>query len=178
MAVLAPPLTTTAEELDEMLDILDEALTEVLSPSDRDAAAAPRVTGTRSAREIVGQDGPIRVDEDGVLWIEGRAAPELAEEYGTPLYVTSEAQIRANVRRLRDAFEARWPQRDAALFATKSNANLAIRRVLVEEGVGGDCFGLGELTLSLRAGVARRAARAERQQQAAGGAARRASRQA
>jgi adenosylmethionine-8-amino-7-oxononanoate aminotransferase len=32
MAVLAPPLTTTAEELDEMLDILDEALREVLSP--------------------------------------------------------------------------------------------------------------------------------------------------
>jgi adenosylmethionine-8-amino-7-oxononanoate aminotransferase len=32
MAVLAPPLTTTADELDEMLDILDEALTEVLAP--------------------------------------------------------------------------------------------------------------------------------------------------
>jgi adenosylmethionine-8-amino-7-oxononanoate aminotransferase len=32
MAVLAPPLTTTAEELDEMLGILEEALTEVLSP--------------------------------------------------------------------------------------------------------------------------------------------------
>lgn len=106
----------------------------------------------RSAREIVGHDGPIRVDEDGLLWIEGRAAPELAEEYGTPLYVTSEAQVRANVRRLRRAFEARWPQ-VTLLFATKSNANLAIRRVLVDEGVGGDCFGLGELTLSLRAGV-------------------------
>ena len=110
------------------------------------------MTRRRSARDIVGQDGPIRVDEDGVLWIEGRAAPELAEEYGTPLYVTSEAQIRANVRRLREAFEARWPQ-VTLLFATKSNANLAIRRVLLEEGVGGDCFGLGELTLSLRAGV-------------------------
>jgi diaminopimelate decarboxylase len=107
----------------------------------------------RSAREIVGRDGPIRVDEDGTLWVEGRAAPELADAYGTPLYVTSEAQIRANVRRLRQAFEARWP-RVTLLFATKSNANLAIRRVLVEEGVGGDCFGLGELTLSLRAGVA------------------------
>lgn len=106
----------------------------------------------RSAREIVGQDGPIRVDEDGLLWIEGRAAPELAEEYGTPLYVTSEAQIRANVRRLRQAFEARWP-RVTLLYATKANANLAIRRLLVEEEVGGDCFGLGELTLSLRAGV-------------------------
>jgi len=110
------------------------------------------VTG-RSGREIVGQEGPIRVGEDGVLWIEGRAALQLAVEYGTPLYVTSEAQIRANVRRLRKAFEARWP-RVTLLFATKSNANLAIRRVLVEEGVGGDCFGLGELTLSLRAGVA------------------------
>jgi adenosylmethionine-8-amino-7-oxononanoate aminotransferase len=32
MAVLAPPLTTTAEELDELLDIVGEALTEVLSP--------------------------------------------------------------------------------------------------------------------------------------------------
>jgi diaminopimelate decarboxylase len=110
------------------------------------------VTG-RSALEVVGRDGPIRVGEDGVLWIEGRAAPALAEEYGTPLYVTSETQIRANVRRLRGAFEARWP-RVTLLFATKSNANLAIRRVLVEEGVGGDCFGLGELTMSLRAGVA------------------------
>lgn len=32
MAVLAPPLTTTAEQLDEMLDILDAALAEVLTP--------------------------------------------------------------------------------------------------------------------------------------------------
>ena len=32
MAVLAPPLTTTEAELDELLDIFDEALTEVLTP--------------------------------------------------------------------------------------------------------------------------------------------------
>ena len=32
MAVLAPPLTTTAAELDELLDIFDEAMTEVLTP--------------------------------------------------------------------------------------------------------------------------------------------------
>jgi diaminopimelate decarboxylase len=119
------------------------------------SSAAPR-DGTsqrhRSARDIVGADGPIRVDEEGLLRIEGRTAAELAEKYGTPLYVTSEALIRANVRRLRAAFETRWP-RVTLLFATKSNANLAIRRVLVEEGVGGDCFGLGELTLSLEAGV-------------------------
>ena len=33
MAVLAPPLTITAAELDELLDILEEALTEVLAAS-------------------------------------------------------------------------------------------------------------------------------------------------
>ena len=32
MAVLAPPLTTTSQELDEMLDIFEEAVTEVLTP--------------------------------------------------------------------------------------------------------------------------------------------------
>ena len=106
----------------------------------------------RSARQIVGGDGPIRIDEDGVLRVEDHAAPALAGEYGTPLFVTSEAQIRENVRRLRAAFEERWP-RMTLLYATKANANLAIRRILVEEGVGGDCFGLGELTVSLRAGV-------------------------
>ena len=110
------------------------------------------MTGRDARRDIVGQDGPIRVDDDGAALDRGPGGAELAEEYGTPLYVTSEAQIRANVRRLRQAFEARWP-RVTLLFATKSNANLAIRRVLLEEGVGGDCFGLGELTLSLRAGV-------------------------
>ena len=106
----------------------------------------------RSARQIVGGDGPIQIDEDGVLRVENHAVPALAGEHGTPLFVTSEAQIRENVRRLRAAFEERWP-RMTLLYATKANANLAIRRILVEEGVGGDCFGLGELTVSLRAGV-------------------------
>ena len=41
MAVLAPPLTTTADELDELLDIFDEAVTEVLTP----LAATPQPAG-------------------------------------------------------------------------------------------------------------------------------------
>jgi adenosylmethionine-8-amino-7-oxononanoate aminotransferase len=32
MAVLAPPLTITAAELDELLDIFEEAVTEVVGP--------------------------------------------------------------------------------------------------------------------------------------------------
>jgi 4-aminobutyrate aminotransferase-like enzyme len=32
MTVLAPPLTITAEELDELLDLFEEAVAEVVSP--------------------------------------------------------------------------------------------------------------------------------------------------
>lgn len=110
---------------------------------------APAAAGAR--RGFV-DDRFIRPDADGRLAIEGVTAESLAERFGTPLYATSEAQIRENVRRLRAAFEERW-QPVTLLFATKSSASLAVRRILLEEGVGGDCFGLGELQLSLRAGV-------------------------
>ena len=115
-------------------------------------AAQEAAPDERTGRQIVGADGLIRVDDRGALLIEGRSAHELAVEFGTPLYVTSENQIRQNARRMREAFEARWPK-VTLLFATKANYNLAIRRILLAEGVGGDCFGLGELQLALRAGV-------------------------
>jgi diaminopimelate decarboxylase len=41
---------------------------------------------------------------DGVLHIEGVNTVDLADEYGTPLFVFSEAQIRQNLRRFREAF--------------------------------------------------------------------------
>lgn len=105
-----------------------------------------------SAQEVVGRTGWVRIDDSGVLRIEDRRAAELAEEFGTPLFVTSENQIRANARRMRDAFEKR-SSRVTLLYATKANYSLAVRHILAEEGVGGDCFGAGELRLSLLAGV-------------------------
>src|SRR5262245_51752644 len=112
-----------------------------------DTTADPR---HRTARETVGEEGFIRIDKTGVLWIEDLSAPELAERFGTPLYVTSENQIRGNVRQLQAAFEERWGQ-VTLLYATKANFSIAVRQILLQEGVGGDCFGLGELQLSLRA---------------------------
>ena len=35
---------------------------------------------------------------DGRLMVEGVSAAELAERFGTPLYVMSEAQLRANIQ--------------------------------------------------------------------------------
>lgn len=92
------------------------------------------------------------VNELGHLQVEKVDVTYLAEAWGTPLYVTSENQIRHNFRRFHKAFADRYPD-VTVLFANKANSNIAVRRILTQEGAGGDCFGLGELTLSLMAGV-------------------------
>jgi diaminopimelate decarboxylase len=101
---------------------------------------------SRSFSESVG------VDERGQLRIEGVSALDLAEQFGTPLFVISELQIRHNVRAITRAFRARYP-RTEILFSNKANNNPAVRRIFNQEGAGGDCFGYGELYLSLLAGT-------------------------
>lgn len=94
----------------------------------------------------------IGVDGRGHLCIEETDAVELADEFGTPLYVISEGQIRHNVRAITRAFRDRYP-RTEILFSNKANNNPAVRRIFNQEGAGGDCFGYGELYLSLLAGT-------------------------
>jgi diaminopimelate decarboxylase len=94
----------------------------------------------------------IGVDEQGHLRIEAVDALDLADEFGTPLFVLSENQVRHNVRAITRAFRARYP-RTEILFSNKANNNPAVRRIFNQEGAGGDCFGYGELYLSLLAGT-------------------------
>ena len=42
---------------------------------------------------------------DGVLTVAGESAPDLAAEFGTPVYVVDEDDFRARARAFRDAFE-------------------------------------------------------------------------
>lgn len=73
----------------------------------------------------------------GELYIEGKSCTELAEEYGTPLYVTSEKRLRSNFRRLRNAFASMKKFR--IYYAVKSNSNLSILSILRSEGAWADC---------------------------------------
>ena len=98
-------------------------------------------------------DEPIRI-EDGSVLVERIAARDLAERFGTPLYVISEARLRANVRGWRDALAAAWPHGDTrVLVSLKANPSLALRRILSDEGAGCDVYGASELEVALRAGV-------------------------
>jgi diaminopimelate decarboxylase len=109
------------------------------------------MSNSLSPKEL-GLDGPYLAIRDGRLTLGGADLREIANRFGTPCYVTSEEQIRANYRRLRDAFARLYP-RTRLLYANKANNSVAVRRILTQEGAGGDCFGLGELTLCLQSGV-------------------------
>lgn len=80
--------------------------------------------------------------------IDGVDVVALAEKFGTPLYVTSEERLRENARAYREAFPEAW-----IYFAVKANGNLALLRVLAEEGLGADVFSAGELSLVRMAGI-------------------------
>ena len=95
----------------------------------------------------------IRVSESRLM-VEGVSAAELAARFGTPLFVTSEAQLRANVSEWREAIAQAWshgPTR--VLVSLKANPSVALRRILNEEGAGCDVFGAAEFQIALDAGV-------------------------
>ena len=75
----------------------------------------------------------------------------LIERYPTPFHIYDEAKIRANFRRLRDAFA--WAPSFREHFAVKALPNPRIVQLLHEEGVGTDCSSIAELIISEAAGV-------------------------
>jgi diaminopimelate decarboxylase len=91
---------------------------------------------------------------EGRLFIEDCDAHELAQRFGTPVYVMSEDQLRRNARRYRQEFGSRWRDGPVVVMASiKANFALATRWILSQEGIGCDAFGAGELQAALNGGV-------------------------
>ena len=91
----------------------------------------------------------LRVQGDHLFMEDVDVAP-LAEEFGTPLYVTSEARLRHNIR----AYHSAFPDAEK-YFAVKANGNLTILRILAQEGAGADVFSCGELFMASLAGISK-----------------------
>ena len=92
------------------------------------------------------------VNADGHLVIGGCSALDLAEEYGTPVYVLDEATIRARCRSFVQEFRSRHPDTQVS-YACKAYINPALARLLHEEGLGFDVVSGGELATTINAGV-------------------------
>ncbi len=87
--------------------------------------------------------------QNGVLHAEDLALDAIAEQYGTPAYVYSKAQLTDNF----DAYAKACAGRDALVcYAMKANSNLAILNLLVGRGAGFDIVSGGELLRVIAAG--------------------------
>ncbi|MDP2599963.1 MAG: diaminopimelate decarboxylase [Deltaproteobacteria bacterium] len=80
------------------------------------------------------------------------SAKELAEQYGTPLYVYEAGRIRENFQQLDHAFKKEWPNFQI-YYAVKSNSNPAIVKLLMNEGAFCDCASLNEILLAQKLGA-------------------------
>src|SRR5580704_5142068 len=101
-------------------------------------------------------EGPVRTallpmtaqrHRDGTLAVGGVGLVELAERFGTPLFVYDEEHLRV---RCREAVAA-WG--DGVAYATKAFLCLAMARLAHEEGMWLDVSTGGELHVALSAGV-------------------------
>ncbi len=87
---------------------------------------------------------------DGKLFAEEVPVTELAEQYGTPLYVYSAATFKRHFQAFDSAFEG---LDHMTCYSVKANSNLSILKMLAEEGAGMDIVSGGELYRALKAGV-------------------------
>jgi diaminopimelate decarboxylase len=87
---------------------------------------------------------------DGTLNCESVKLDRLADEFGTPLFVTSRGSLIAQYREFEKAFAA-LPH--FTCYSVKANFNLSVIRTLAEEGCGCDVNSGGELYRALKAGV-------------------------
>jgi diaminopimelate decarboxylase len=79
---------------------------------------------------------------DGHLYCEDLPVSELAEQFGTPLYVYSQNAILQQLKALQTAFAEVEP---LVCYSVKANSNLSILRVMAEHGSGFDVVSGGEL---------------------------------
>jgi diaminopimelate decarboxylase len=92
------------------------------------------------------------VETNGMLTIGGCRADDLAAEFGTPVMIVAERALRDRAREYADGLAARWP-RSRVVFASKAFPCTAVQRVMVEEGLGLDVAGGGEIVTALKAGA-------------------------
>jgi len=84
----------------------------------------------------------------GELTLGGISASALAGEFGTPLVAYCEQTLRTRAGEYRQAAPAAL-----VVYGTKAFPNVAVMRLLAEEGVGADVSTLGELRFAQAAGV-------------------------
>jgi len=86
-----------------------------------------------------------------VVHLPAAAIQRAARQFPTPFFVYDEKKIRANCRRLNQAFGRRFPG-FTPLFAVKANTNPEILRIIFSEGFGADASSEAEAWITRKLG--------------------------
>jgi diaminopimelate decarboxylase len=87
---------------------------------------------------------------DRTLYCEDVSVTELAEKYGTPLYVYSQATLLHHLKQVQTAFA---PAKPIICYSVKANGNLSICRLMGQNGADFDVTSQGEFQRALKAGA-------------------------
>ena len=93
------------------------------------------------------------VNEKGHLTAGGVDTVELAQQFGTPLYVMDEDLIRKHVRSYKNSMDKFYGGQGLVCYASKAFCCKEMCRVMMDEGIGLDVVSIGELYTAEQAGV-------------------------
>ena len=91
----------------------------------------------------------ITVNGSGNLAIGGADTVQIAKEYGTPVYVFDENEIRKNLRAFKNSMDEYYGGNGLAVYASKAFNCKEMCRICMQEGTGIDVVSGGELYTAL-----------------------------
>jgi diaminopimelate decarboxylase len=102
---------------------------------------------TSRAPELILFPLTTEVNKQGHLVIGGCDVVDLANEFGTPLYLFDESTLRHKCREFKDEFCKYYPD-TLVIYASKAFLNRALSLIFKEEGLGLDVVSGGELSIA------------------------------
>jgi len=94
----------------------------------------------------------ITINGNGNLAIGGADTVQIAKEYGTPVYVFDENEIRKNLRAFKNSMDEHYGGNGLAVYASKAFCCKEMCRICMQEGTGIDVVSGGELYTALSVG--------------------------
>ena len=94
----------------------------------------------------------LKINGAGHLEIGGADTVELAEKFGTPLYVLDEKHIRDMMRAYKNTIDECYGGNGTVLYASKAFSCTAVYAIAKSENIGVDTVSAGELYTALQAG--------------------------
>jgi len=101
----------------------------------------------KAAPELVLFPLTAEISKEGHLGLGGCDVVDLAEEFGTPLYLFDELTLRHKCREFKDEFRKYHPD-TLVIYASKAFLNRALALIFKEEGLGLDVVSGGELSIA------------------------------